>query len=32
MARHSGKCLDKSWWNAVQWNCHGASWQQWRVR
>jgi hypothetical protein len=29
VARHSGKCLDKSGWNVVQWNCHGADWQQW---
>jgi hypothetical protein len=29
VARHSGKCLDKSGWNAVQWNCHGGDWQQW---
>jgi hypothetical protein len=29
VARHSGKCLDKSGWNVVQWNCHGGDWQQW---
>jgi hypothetical protein len=29
VARHSGKCLDKSGWNVVQYNCHGADWQQW---
>ena len=29
VARHSGKCLDKSGWNVIQWNCHGGDWQQW---
>lgn len=29
VARHSGKCLDKSSYDVVQWNCHGGSWQQW---
>ena len=29
VARHSGKCLDKSGWNVVQYNCHGGDWQQW---
>ncbi len=29
VARHSGKCLDKSGWNVVQWDCHGNDWQQW---
>ena len=29
VARHSQKCLDKSGWNVVQWNCHGGDWQQW---
>jgi hypothetical protein len=29
VARHSQKCLDKSGWNVVQWNCHGGGWQQW---
>jgi hypothetical protein len=29
VARHSGKCLDKSGWNVVQWNCHSGPWQQW---
>ncbi|MCW2635674.1 MAG: putative carbohydrate-binding protein [Blastococcus sp.] len=29
VARHSGKCLDKSGWNVIQYNCHGGDWQQW---
>ena len=29
VARHSGKCLDKSGWSVVQWNCHGVDWQKW---
>lgn len=29
VARHSGKCLDKSGWNVVQWDCHGGHWQHW---
>ncbi len=32
VARHSGKCLDKSHWSVVQWRCWGPSWQQWRLR
>jgi hypothetical protein len=31
VARHSLKCLDKSGWNVIQWNCHGADWQQWSL-
>jgi hypothetical protein len=27
--RLSGKCLDKSGSNVVQWGCHGWDWQQW---
>ena len=27
--RNSGRCLDKGTGDVIQWDCHGAEWQQW---
>jgi hypothetical protein len=29
--RPTEMCVDKYWWNAIMWDCHGPSWQQWQT-